>query len=598
MSFVITLPRTAEADNVDVVLPRAIGARGPGPTEDEIRDAIDGRVPLTPMDFGAKGDGSNCAQALQALFESSGDVMIPDGEWWVGSPVDVTLRKSFRLRSSPRAHIYADGLDGTAITLRVPSDGAGLPSEGITIDVEGGFWDASKQKVSTSVPFLNQFPAPEGLQGSSSSCTMLAIVGRYTEGGVVKAGVQRAKVSNAHFFSARHWVLAGGDTHIAMAGVANSVVCDNVFEGARDLGLYVNSDETGLLEVNSTAYGNRFLSCFSAIAAKRSPVGCGWYDNTFINCVSPLGVSHLAGPGPRDCQMYGNRFVNCQRSITLTYSQWITVHDNIFRDAGAYMPDGVTPVTGTYDRIGVDIKGCTNCLVYKNLAPGMNTPSPTTSFILLSGYTLAGDLIQSTYNTIEDNVSSGWGRPVTEVDGEADYNTIPLSNVDTDPEGGPAPIRRGDHPQNVDYKVVAFSAIPIAHTGTTEATTLFTMVIPGRTLGKNGSIRVTSTWTGTADTSDKRIRIRYGGNLFVNANVASSTNGAYRHQVEISNQGDVNSQSAFVPNSVSGWGSSDGTFSTASINSDADQSVDIQASLTDSTDTLTLQSYRIEILAA
>ena len=142
------------------------------------------------------------------------------------------------------------------------------------------------------------------------------------------------------------------------------------------------------------------------------------------------------------------------------------------------------------------------------------------------------------------------------------------------------------------WRVLAASAVPASHTGSTSETTLATVSVPAGAMGANGVLRVTTTWSYTNSANTKTHRMRFGGtNIYVNSVTTTAT-------VRVENQiHNVNSESAQKgwANNNAGFGTSTGSITTTAIDTTAAQNVTLHAALANAGETITLESYLVEI---
>lgn len=149
------------------------------------------------------------------------------------------------------------------------------------------------------------------------------------------------------------------------------------------------------------------------------------------------------------------------------------------------------------------------------------------------------------------------------------------------------------------WRVLAHGALPIAHTGASGEVYKIQHTIPGNAMGPNGSLRVTYTWDSTLNANLKTARVRFGGvggvggTLFQNIGMISPSQCA-RFQCQINNRS-INSQVGFGAGGA-GYGNSGNAPQTGIIDTSVDQGLAITAALAVTTDTMTFQSYLIEVL--
>lgn len=144
-------------------------------------------------------------------------------------------------------------------------------------------------------------------------------------------------------------------------------------------------------------------------------------------------------------------------------------------------------------------------------------------------------------------------------------------------------------------RLLAQSAVPIPHTGTTAATLLATIPVPGKSMGPNGALRITVYWSMTNNANSKNLVIRFGGaaTQFWSAGLTSVA--AAGCQIMIHNRGAVGSQIG----NAGGTAGSLGTLPAmvlSSENTDVDQNIQIVGNLTNSADTLTVERFTVELL--
>ncbi len=174
--------------------------------------------------------------------------------------------------------------------------------------------------------------------------------------------------------------------------------------------------------------------------------------------------------------------------------------------------------------------------------------------------------------------------------GSPDRDDVPVYQ---DPTTGALVVGGGAIPL---AKILAMSAVPIAHTGTIAPTILAEVPIPAGVMGPNGALRVTAYWSMTNNANSKNLVISWGG---INAQIwsagFSSVAGA-ACQLMVSNRGATGSQ-VFTS---TGTGVSFGTlpgFGTASEDTTIAQRIRFTGNLSNAGDTLTLERYVVELLS-
>jgi hypothetical protein len=152
----------------------------------------------------------------------------------------------------------------------------------------------------------------------------------------------------------------------------------------------------------------------------------------------------------------------------------------------------------------------------------------------------------------------------------------------------------------VPYVVAQSAATGMSVTGTGSETALATIAIPAGAMGANGRLRITAHWTYTNSVNNKTLRIRFGasgagtgGTLYVSS--TATTTAGYRYQLEIANRNAANSQVAFT-GATGGWSTSGTGSVTSTIDTTAASEVVISGVLANTGETITLESYQVEII--
>lgn len=141
--------------------------------------------------------------------------------------------------------------------------------------------------------------------------------------------------------------------------------------------------------------------------------------------------------------------------------------------------------------------------------------------------------------------------------------------------------------------ILAQSGAPLSKTGDLNKTTLASVIVPANAMGKNGSIRVTTVWSMTNNANAKNVITQWGGTDI--ATLACASMATYREQRQITNRNALNSQVAFV-SAFGGWANSAVAISTQAKDTSQDQTLGIAVQLTNATDTITLESYLVELI--
>jgi hypothetical protein len=135
-----------------------------------------------------------------------------------------------------------------------------------------------------------------------------------------------------------------------------------------------------------------------------------------------------------------------------------------------------------------------------------------------------------------------------------------------------------------------------ALTGTTSSTPLATVTIPGGMIGPNGSVRVHAKLNCSGVAGTKTVAIALNGSILGDTGYAA---GATDITVLLSfgNRGTLSSQVGSGAGINGGLGSStSGALRTAAQNTANDLAVTIVATLANAADSITLQSYTVEVI--
>jgi hypothetical protein len=146
---------------------------------------------------------------------------------------------------------------------------------------------------------------------------------------------------------------------------------------------------------------------------------------------------------------------------------------------------------------------------------------------------------------------------------------------------------------------LAKSAVAVPMTGTTDETALVSIPIPAGAMGPSGILRVTTIWSYSSSANAKNLRYRLGENDLTGAQLmnvtATATLGGLLQRL-IFNRA---SQTSQVTQAL-GNAASFGTFAAAplatTVDTSIEQSLVISGQLVSAGETLTLESYLVEVL--
>lgn len=347
---------------------------------------------------------------LTALLIYGGEIQIPEGDYLIAAAgtdaggVDAIITRSINVTCHPKARFFTNGLDNDLIRISVPSNGAGLPSEGITVDWFGGYFDQSAQKNSTSIPFIVEYPPPN--PGASATCDALSIRGDYAVSGTEYSGIKRAVVRQVTTYAGDHWQIAGGDGGIFVGGCEEQLVEKVRNIGSRDLGVYASGSNGGTLRCRTTIKDNYAENSFHAAAIKRSAGYGQMTGNHAENCVRAFLVDLVSGTGFQGFGLSGNTGNKCGISFRLQLTRGFSVHDNHFTNLGATLSDGTTvePIAGCDFLVTL---GCSYGSVANNTIDGLTAGGAATERRLIICGTDTATSTLSKFITWQSNVGIG-----------------------------------------------------------------------------------------------------------------------------------------------------------------------------------------------
>jgi hypothetical protein len=147
------------------------------------------------------------------------------------------------------------------------------------------------------------------------------------------------------------------------------------------------------------------------------------------------------------------------------------------------------------------------------------------------------------------------------------------------------------------HLVLAASATPQSVTGTISETTLATVAIPAGLMTANGQLRIRTLWSYTNSSNNKILRVRLGGTsgtIFLGPTLTTTAGAQIDTQTR--NRNAQNSQVGFNFGGSTGLGTTTGTPTTGSVDTSAAQDLIISGVLANTGETITLESYTIELL--
>lgn len=145
--------------------------------------------------------------------------------------------------------------------------------------------------------------------------------------------------------------------------------------------------------------------------------------------------------------------------------------------------------------------------------------------------------------------------------------------------------------------LLARSGTQASVTGTTAETALATIAIRAGIMGTNGQLRVTTLWSLTNNANAKTCRVRLGGisgTVFQGASIASAA--SWQGLSHIRNRNSASQQVSMSAGPSISFSTSTSAVVTATIDTAQAQDLVLSGQLGNSADTITLESYTVELL--
>ncbi len=125
---------------------------------------------------------------------------------------------------------------------------------------------------------------------------------------------------------------------------------------------------------------------------------------------------------------------------------------------------------------------------------------------------------------------------------------------------------------------------------------LASVTVPANSMGANGKLRITTTWSYTNSVNAKTLRIRLGGSTgTIYLGVSPTTSASRTEQIVISNNNSTGSQKGSNA-AANSFGISTGALTTSSVNTTAATTVDFSGQPASAGETITLESYTVELI--
>ena len=146
------------------------------------------------------------------------------------------------------------------------------------------------------------------------------------------------------------------------------------------------------------------------------------------------------------------------------------------------------------------------------------------------------------------------------------------------------------------WEVLAASGASVSVTGTTTETTLATIPVPAKAMGPNGVLRITALWTYPNTANIKTLRHRFGGTAFNSQPM--TTTAMVQTFVMIRNANSEIAQKALNLSNTTPFATSTGTPMIGAVDTRIAQNLTISGLLANTGETITLESYIVELMRA
>lgn len=145
--------------------------------------------------------------------------------------------------------------------------------------------------------------------------------------------------------------------------------------------------------------------------------------------------------------------------------------------------------------------------------------------------------------------------------------------------------------------VLGSSSASVSVSSGTAEVQLGAITVPANSMGANGRLRITTWWSYTNNANNKTLRVRFNGiSGTAFQTVVVTTTASSFLQININNNNATNAQKNVAANSSGGVGSTASAFVTAAIDTTATVVVSITGQPASGGDTITLESYLVELI--
>lgn len=149
------------------------------------------------------------------------------------------------------------------------------------------------------------------------------------------------------------------------------------------------------------------------------------------------------------------------------------------------------------------------------------------------------------------------------------------------------------------FRVLGQSSVAVSCTASTSEEVLASVVVPAGAMGPNGRLFISTLWTVTSSANNKNLRTRFGGiSGTIYGSVTATTVACAIDQRIIANRNSESSQVGSPNGTVGGLGATPTAVSTSTVDTSLATTVDITGQKASAGETLTLESYCVEVFYA
>lgn len=141
--------------------------------------------------------------------------------------------------------------------------------------------------------------------------------------------------------------------------------------------------------------------------------------------------------------------------------------------------------------------------------------------------------------------------------------------------------------------LVSQSNVAVSVTGTASETTLATISVPGGLMSANGTLEVSTLWSYTNAATSRNIRARFGAGAISFFSGTVTTSNTAQCKFYLRNTNSTSAQVCQPIGLIQTFAASTSTFATYTQDTSIDFNITLSATLTDTSQTVTLEGYTI-----